>query len=420
MKFVFSLLFAVVTYPVGVAAEQDPCRYLVAAGSCQPLQPLLVERIQQSSLLNQVFSDSEQYQLQILYTRIEKPINPNEPPKLHYYHYRLDPARYFYPASTVKLPLAALALQWLHEQNRPELTLATTMLTDSQRSPQTTAHTDETSGSGLPSIGHYIKKILLVSDNDGSNRLYELLGQQYINQQLLAKGLNNTIINHRLSVPFTDDDNRYFNPVRFIDAEGRTLLALPERQIGESYSNPDQPKLGKAYYQRGELIQQPMDFTLKNRQSLIDFDGVVKRIVMPQLFAEQQRFNISESQRQFLLEHMRKLPRQSQYPAFPEAEYPDTYVKYFLKGDAQQRLPEYIHYHNKNGQAYGHVIDGAYVEDTKHGVAFFLTAILYTNANQILNDDTYETDTIGQPFLRELGTLLYQYELSQRQQAGHH
>ena len=70
MKFVFSLLFAVVTYPVGVAAEQDPCRYLVAAGSCQPLQPLLVERIQQSSLLNQVFSDSEQYQLQILYTRI--------------------------------------------------------------------------------------------------------------------------------------------------------------------------------------------------------------------------------------------------------------------------------------------------------------------------------------------------------------
>jgi hypothetical protein len=420
MKFVFSLLFAVITYPVGVAAEQDPCRYLVAASSCQSLQPLLVERIQQSSLLNQVFSDSEQYQLQILYTRIEKPLKPNELPKLHYYHYRLNPTRYFYPASTVKLPIAALALQWLYEQNRPELTLATPMLTDSQRSPQTTAHTDETSESGLPSIGHYIKKILLVSDNDGSNRLYELLGQTYINEQLHAKGLSNTIINHRLSVPFSDDDNRYFNPVRFVDSKGQTLLVLPERQVAESYRNAEQPKLGKAYYQRGELIPKPMDFTFKNRQSLIDFDGVVKRIVMPQVFAERQRFNISESQRQFLLEHMRKLPRQSQYPTYPEAEYPDTYVKYFLKGDVQQRLPEYIHYHNKNGQAYGHVIDGAYIEDTKHGIAFFLTAILYTNANQILNDDTYETDTIGQPFLRELGTVLYQYELNQRQQAGDH
>lgn len=420
MKFVLSLLFAVATYPATGLADRDPCRHLVAVSSCQGLESLLIEEIQQSPLLKQVFDESEQYQLQILYTRIEQPSHPDELPKLHYYHYRLDPERYFYPASTVKLPVAALALQWLHEQNRPQLNLATTMLTDSQRSPQTTAHTDETSESGLPSIGHYIEKILLVSDNDGSNRLYELLGQQYINEQLHAKGLSNTIINHRLSVPFNDDDNRYVNPVRLIDSQGQPLLALPEREVAESYRNADQPKLGKAYYHGGELVPKPMDFTFKNRQSLIDFDGVVKRIVMPQLFAEQQRFTISEAQRQFLLEHMRKLPRQSQYPAYPEAEYPDTYVKYFLKGDAKQRLPEYIHYHNKNGQAYGHVIDGAYIEDTKHDIAFFLTAILYTNANQILNDDTYETDTIGQPFLRELGTLLYQYELNQRSYAGRH
>ena len=418
MRIFACLLLVLTLYPQTTLAQQDPCQHFPAASSCQPLLPLLEQGQQQSALLKQVLAASEAYQLQILYTRIELPTADGQLPKLHYYHYRVQPEHYFYPASTVKLPLAALALQWLNEQATHGLTLDTTMLTDSQRPPQTAAHSDSSSETGLPSVGHYIKKILLVSDNDGSNRLYELMGQQYINEQLNAKGLTATIINHRLSVPFNDEDNRYFNPIRFVDAAGKTLLALPERQIAESYANPDQPKLGKAYYQRGELIAQPMDFTYKNRQSLIDFDGVVKRILMPQLFPVQQRFNISESQRQFLLRYMRMLPRQSQYPAYPESEYPDTYVKYFLKGDTQQRLPEYIHYHNKNGQAYGHVIDGAYIEDTKHGIAFFLTAILYTNANQILNDDTYETDSIGQPFLRELGSLLYQQELLRLQQGS--
>lgn len=418
MRIFACLLLVLTLYPQTTLAQQDPCQHLAAVSSCKPLLPLLEQGQQQSALLKQVLAASEAYQLQILYTRIELPTTESQLPKLHYYHYRVQPEHYFYPASTVKLPLAALALQWLNEQAAHGLTLDTTMLTDSQRPPQTAAHSDSSSETGLPSVGHYIKKILLVSDNDGSNRLYELMGQQYINEQLKAKGLTATIINHRLSVPFNDEDNRYFNPIRFVDAAGKTLLALPERQIAKPYTNPDQPKLGKAYYQRGELIAQPMDFTYKNRQSLIDFDGVVKRILMPQLFPVQQRFNISESQRQFLLRYMRMLPRQSQYPAYPELEYPDTYVKYFLKGDAQQRLPEYIHYHNKNGQAYGHVIDGAYIEDTKHGIAFFLTAILYTNANQILNDDTYETDSIGQPFLRELGSLLYQQELVRLQQAS--
>lgn len=420
MKWCFSLVLTVLTFQSPAISLQNPCHQLVAASSCQPLQPLLADQIKQSSLLEKVFNDDDTYQLQILYTRIEQPSKLNGQVKLHYYYHRLDAKRYFYPASTVKLPIAALALQWLNEQSTPELTLDTPMLTDSQRAPQTIAHSDVTSEIGLPSIAQYIKKILLVSDNDASNRLYELLGQQYINEQLSAKGLKHTVINHRLSVPFADDDNRYFNPIRFVDQQGRTLLALPERLIATSYSNLDQPKLGKAYYQRGELIQQPMDFTLKNRQSLIDFDGVVKRIVMPQLFAEQQRFNISEHQRQFLLQYMRMLPRKSQFPTYPELEYPDTYVKYFLKTDEQHRLPDYISYYNKNGQAYGHVIDGAYIEDTRHGIAFFLTAIVYTNANQILNDDTYETDTVGLPFMQELGTLLYQYELNQALQAERH
>ena len=79
-----------------------------------------------------------------------------------------------------------------------------------------------------------LKKLFLVSDNDASNRLYELLGQQYINQQLRNKGFLHTVINHRLSVSFTDDDNRYFNSVRCLNKRGNFVLAIPQRSIEQS------------------------------------------------------------------------------------------------------------------------------------------------------------------------------------------
>lgn len=394
-------------YCASVAAV-SPCDVLQAAASCQSLDSILTQRKADYPVLAKVLAEPEKYQVQILYTRVEPDTTE---PRLHYYHYQVDPNRYFYPASTVKLPLAALALQWLAEQQKPLLTEDSIMLTDAARAPQTLAHQDPTAPSGLPSISHYIKKILLVSDNDASNRLYELLGQEYINQQLLQKGLSNTVINHRLSVPFSDDDNRYFNPIRFLSTDGNVILQLAERQISNSYRNSQQPQLGIAYYKAGELVAEPMDFTLKNRQSLNDFDGVIKRIILPELFASEQRFGFSDKQRSLLLQYMRTMPRHSKDPEYPEQEYPDSYVKYFMFSGQPERIPDHINYYNKNGQAYGHVIDGAYIEDTKEGIAFFLTAIIYTNENQILNDDTYETDTIGQPFMRELGDLIYNYQL---------
>lgn len=401
------ILSSILIYSLPVAAV-DPCPLLQGAMSCQPLNLILTQRKADYPILAKVLSEPDKYQVQILYTRVESDVTK---PRLHYYHYQVDPNRYFYPASTVKLPLAALALQWLAEQQIPFLTEDSIMLTDAARAPQTAAHQDPTAPSGLPSISHYIKKILLVSDNDASNRLYELLGQEYINEQLLQKGLSNTVINHRLSVPYSDDDNRYFNPVRFLRTDGNVILQLAERQVSDSYRNSQQPKLGIAYYKAGELVAEPMDFTLKNRQSLNDFDGVIKRIILPELFEPEQRFGFSDSQRSLLMQYMRTMPRHSKNPEYPEQEYPDSYVKYFMFGGQPQRIPDHINYYNKNGQAYGHVIDGAYIEDTKEGIAFFLTAIIYTNENQILNDDTYETDTIGQPFMRELGDLIYNYQL---------
>jgi len=54
------------------------------------------------------------------------------------------------------------------------------------------------------------------------------------------------------------------------------------------------------------------------------------------------------------------------------------------------------------------------VVDAAHGVEFLLAATLYLNADGVLNDDKYEYDTVGLPFLRDLGRRVYEAELRRK------
>jgi hypothetical protein len=195
--------------------------------------------------LQYVLEHPDPFRLQIIYTQIDRDAYNN--PALTYYQYGLDNGRYFYPASTVKLPIALLALEWIAEQDVAGLNASTIMLTDAATDWQTAQTTDLSSPTALPSIAHYIKKILLVSDNDASNRLYELLGQDFINQRMLAKGLTHSVINHRLSLSLTAEQNRQFNPIRFVGEKGETVLTLPARSTNNRNLNAAKPTIGKGY-----------------------------------------------------------------------------------------------------------------------------------------------------------------------------
>ena len=81
-------------------------------------------------------------------------------------------------------------------------------------------------------------------------------------------------------------------------------------------------------------------------------------------------------------------------------------------GDSNKKIPNHIRIYNKVGMAYGFLIDNAYIIDVKNNIEFFLTASVYSNDNQTLNDDTYEYDQLTLPFLSELGEKIYNYELS--------
>jgi len=113
------------------------------------------------------------------YLYANQPQQKNEP-SFTDYTFNLTPNNYFYPASTVKLPVALLALEKLNDLNMPGVNKYTTMITDSSADKQSAVLTHPAAQDSRPTIAHYIKQILLVSDNDAFNRLYEFLGQEYI------------------------------------------------------------------------------------------------------------------------------------------------------------------------------------------------------------------------------------------------
>ena len=106
------------------------------------------------------------------------------------------------------------------------------------------------------------------------------------------------------------------------------------------------------------------------------------------------------------------LPRQSDYPSFPDFnKHYDGYCKFFLYGDTKHKIPDNIKIFNKIGLAYGFVIDNAYIIDIRNNVEFLLTAVIYSNSNQTMNDDEYDYEKISIPFLASLGRKIYDLEL---------
>jgi hypothetical protein len=139
---------------------------------------------------------------------------------------------------------------------------------------------------------------------------------------------------------------------------------------------------------------------------------VLRSILFPEAVPKKQRFRLTADDYRFLYTSMSTLPRESGEPAYPDREeYYDSYGKYFLFGDSKAPIPSHIRVFNKVGEAYGYLIDDAYVVDFDAGVEFLLTAVILVNADGIFNDDEYEYDEIGLPFLSRLGRAVYEYEL---------
>lgn len=357
-----------------------------------------------------VLDDPAKFRLQILYTQIDR--DQNNFPRFTSYSYRVNENVYIYPASTVKLPAALLALEKLNNLKIAGLDKYTPLRIDSAYSGQDRVEIDTTAANGLPTIAHYIKKIFLVSDNDAYNRLYEFLGQDYINQKLKEKGYHHTYLIRRLEKLLSPEENSATNPITFY--RGTEILYQQPLVISSHVYQLHMPEIrqGKGYYRNDEFISQPMDFSHSNFVSIPDLQAYLKAIFFPEAILDSQRFNLTKDDYRFLYQYMGMLPRESEIKSYQDTStYYDGYVKLFMFGDSKTRIPSHIRIFNKCGQSYGYLLDDAYVVDFENRIEFLLTAVIQVNENQIYNDDRYEYDEIGFPFLANLGRVIYELEL---------
>lgn len=339
--------------------------------------------------IKRVMDSIEKYQVQIRYTQIDR---RNDSVLFTDYDFQVNDSVYFYPASTVKFPTAILAMEKINQTDT--LSIHTKYYIEGDTIESTVA--DD------------VNEIFAVSDNLANNRLIEFLGFETINQSLKNKGIAAVRLSHRLG--FHSEDLRT-KPIIIYLNDSTTGITQPILNKTPKPLALFEIEKGKGYYENDEYINEPFSFKQKNYYPLSAQHNLLKRIIFPENFNLIEQFHLNKEQRDHLLNAMHTVPKEMGYD---KKEYYDSYCKFFLYGDSKDDIPAHIKIYNKVGFAYGTLTDCAYIKDTKNNIDFLLTATILVNKDGIFNDDVYEYDEIGIPFLAQLGREIYQQELQRK------
>ncbi|NIG52657.1 serine hydrolase [Chitinophaga sp. Cy-1792] len=383
-----------------------PCLLTAQVRTDSMLERLI--RAHAGPLLQHVLQHPDSFRYQLIYTQINR--DADNTPHFKNYYFNVDAGQYFNPASTVKLPIALLSLEKLHELQVPGLTSTTAMLTDSAYGGQVTVHADTSAENGLPSIAHYIKEIFLISDNDAYNRLYEFVGQQHINERLWQMGLTDTRIVRRF-MPLTEDENRHSPQITFVK-DGKMIYQQAPATSTLNFDYSKEVFIGQGYLDKDDhLVPRPMDFTRHNNFPLENLQQVLQSVIFPESVPAAQRFHLTKDDYKFLYQYMSEYPSESRFPKYDTAAYFNSFTKFFFFKAGKQNIPPYIRVFNKTGWSYGFLTDATYIVDFKNQVEFMLTGTIYVNSDGVLNDNKYEYEEVGYPFFKQVGEIIYQYEL---------
>jgi hypothetical protein len=374
-----------------------------------PDSPLLDSLLRTNPALAKVLSHPATYQFQLIYTQINR--DAQNVPHFTQHTYHINPRQYFNPASLVKLPIALLALEKLHTLPLP-ITRSTVMSTGTAWRCQTPVpFTAPADSDRQATVGNYIKRMLLVSDNLAYNRLYEFLGQKIINDRLQQLGYSGSRIVRRFA-PCDTAANRHTNPIAFHLPAGDTIY----KQLAQTNPRTPVPPLGpvfggRAYRVGHRVIHHPYEFTTANNLPLSDITNLLQTVLFPEAILAAQRPYLTPADHAFLRQYLHLTPHASHFTPYATPKYFDAYKKYLYYG----RRPEAqsqpgLRIFNIVGMSHGYLADVAYFADSLHQSEFLLSAVLYVNQDGIINDANYEYDTIGEPFLAQLGQLFYQYE----------
>jgi hypothetical protein len=363
----------------------------------------------EDSLIQKIYSNKAIHEIQILYTQIQRDSDGN--PNFKEFSYQVNPKQYFYPASTVKLPIAILAMEKVRRLQRQGIGIThNSHFKILDQNHNTISVLDSTHPDSKLTISHLIKKLFLVSDNQAYNYLFDFLGRDSINKSLAKKRIYDIQISHK----FSGSTNNNISPeFVFYSEESKEIYRQPSRAYKIESKKDDffGVHKGKGFMDGGALVKTPMDFSKKNYASLSALNQILKRLIFPNQFTKQESFDLTSEDYEFIKYWMSRTPPEVDVPFYDRDHYSDSYCKFLMYGDLKGEMTDRIRIYNKVGLAYGTLTDVAYIKDDR-GVEFFLAATILVNQNQIFNDGEYEYDDLGIPFLGALGRAVYEYEIN--------
>ena len=354
--------------------------------------------LRKNDFLKEIIKDKEDYEIQVLLTKIDQ---YNSQVDFQEYKYQLDDNKYFYPASTIKLPIVVLTLKKINElrSKGSEITL---------KSKITLNYKDDYSElvirDSITSFQNLIADVFLVSDNSASNILIDFIGYNYFNHEMENAGFDKTYLNHK------------FNPDPYVnytwqisDLDNNIISSINDNQkIIKADEKTNGLEKGERRYFKGEILDESLNFSEKNRSSITDMHNLIKYIFYPEIFDSTITFNLNVEDYDFLRYWMSRFTYEDIGEKFIEDEnFFETYNKFFIHGDEQSVSNEQIRVYNKIGQAYGTSIDNGLIKNYQDNVEFILTATIYTNKNKVINDNLYEYDDLAVPFLAKLSRAIY-------------
>jgi hypothetical protein len=271
------------------------CSLLTVLVGCSGLRnnPLRETLKTPKGIIHQVMQNPEEYEVQIIYSQIKRAANG----KLSFidFKYNVDSKNYFYPASTVKFPIAVMALEKL------------------DAIPNTSINSTFSIGEEATQwkFSEEVSKLFAVSDNEASNHLFEFIGFDDLNNGMKNKGLSPFRITHRLST--ANSGSRVIKPITLYKDDG-SVVKFPSIQTKAFVPlKLNGIQKGNGYLEGEQIIQKPFDFSSKNYYPLETLHNTLKRIVFPDAFKEKERFKLSEKSREFILFSMQNLPRNAGY-----------------------------------------------------------------------------------------------------------
>jgi hypothetical protein len=354
--------------------------------------------------LRRLLADPDR-EIQILCTRIGRADDGMA--SFHEQCWNVDRRRWFPAASLAKLPMALLACELAAAHAGGYGTGAQVVL---RRPPRSGVWGDEPLGE---SLGVTLHRMLVVSENVPFNRCYELVGPDRAADRLQALGFADARLISRLG-SFDAEANRRTVGVRLCppgelaSARPRTLWSVPARR-----ALPRRFPFGEALKGRGwmddegRILPGPHDFSFGNFLPLQDLHEMLRRLCFPPAATTGMAWRLPEAMRLELLRILGRFPREAPegagLPRFAEAEFPDGYAKFFVVGDGgAARAPQGFRSYGKTGEAFGYLGETALLTDGA-GNEVLLSAVIHCNADGIYNDDRYEYDSVGRPFLAALG-----------------